>query len=420
MNPMRRMRLWIALFAAAPFSSGQSELTPETILLARIRYHMSQMLQKQPNYTCQQSIERSRRRAASQKYEIVDTVRLEVALVGSRELFSWPGAGKFEEVDIADMVRGGAIGNGNFALHARSVFLSSAATFIYAGEVTHEGRRAVKFDYKIPQYRSGYSVRMGEIEAVVGYIGAFWADPETLDLIRLEVSADDIPPQLPVSAASDAMEYERVRIGDGNFLLPASSDMRIADLRGNESRNRTRFMNCRQYTGESVLTFEDLPEEETPLAKSPPAQIEVPEGLELDLKLMTPVDSSKNAVGDAVEAVVDRAAKRNGRVIVPKGAAVKGRITRLEHRPRPAPHYIIALDFSTLEFEGHQAVLHGTVQSVSRSLVAANPAYAIRQLERAYRESRDNTLFEPGTRLRMPRGWRFVWRAGAASTEEIK
>jgi hypothetical protein len=129
MNAMRYMRLWILFVAAAPISYNQTELASETILLARIRYHMSQTLQKQPNYTCEQSIERSRRRAASQKYEIVDTVRLEVALVGSRELFSWPGAGKFEETDISDMVRGGAIGNGNFALHARSVFLSNAPTY---------------------------------------------------------------------------------------------------------------------------------------------------------------------------------------------------------------------------------------------------------------------------------------------------
>src|SRR5687768_11173570 len=100
MNAMRHTRLWIALLAAAPLLPGQTDLTPETILLARIRYQMSQTLQKQPNYTCEQSIERSRRRVASQKYEIVDTVRLEVALVGSRELFSWPGAGKFEDGDI--------------------------------------------------------------------------------------------------------------------------------------------------------------------------------------------------------------------------------------------------------------------------------------------------------------------------------
>jgi hypothetical protein len=149
-------------------------------------------------------------------------------------------------------------------------------------------------------------------------------------------------------------------------------------------------------------------------------EVRIAEGIELELKLVTAIDSSKNAVGDAVEAVVDRAVKHDGQVIVPKGATVKGRITRLEHRTRPAAHYIIAFEFSTLEFEASQARLHGTVRSLSRSWVPAGQTYAVRQLEYAYRNTEDGTLFEPGTRLRIPRGWRLVWRAGAASKEEIK
>jgi hypothetical protein len=92
----------------------------------------------------------------------------------------------------------------------------------------------------------------------------------------------------------------------------------------------------------------------------------------------------------------------------------------MEHRPRPAPHYIIAFEFSTLEFEAHRAHLHGTLRSVSRSLVSGSQTYAVRQLENAYRGSEEATLFEPGTRLRMSRGWRLIWRAGTAAKEEIK
>jgi hypothetical protein len=217
------------------------------------------------------------------------------------------------------------------------------------------------------------------------------------------------------------MDYSRVRIGEGDFLLPSSSDLRISDLQGNESRNRTRFLNCRQYTGESVLTFDDPPEN-SPAEPAKIAQTEIvlPDGVELELKLLTAIDSSKNAVGDRIEAIVDRAMKREAGILVPKGANVKGRITRLEHRTRPAPHYIIALEFSTLEFEAHHARLNGTVRSLSRSWVPASQTYAVRQLEFAYRDSEERTLFEPGTRLRIPRGWRLIWRSGAASKEETK
>src|SRR5579884_1905575 len=98
-------------------------VTPEVLLLARIRTQMSRTLERQPNYTCVQEIERSHRIPPKHKFQLVDMLRLEVALVDGREMFAWPGAQKFEETELQKMVpQGAAIGNGNFALHARNVF----------------------------------------------------------------------------------------------------------------------------------------------------------------------------------------------------------------------------------------------------------------------------------------------------------
>ena len=156
---------------------------------------------------------------------------------------------------IACIDTGGAIGNGSFALHAKSVFLSRSPTFAYFGETTLNDRRAIRYDYRIPQMLSGYEIRVGPNHAIMEYHGSFWVDADTLDLIRLEVHADKPPPNLNLTEASDTMEYRRARIGGAEFLLPQSSELQMIDLLGNVVRNRTQFSACRQYAGESKLSF---------------------------------------------------------------------------------------------------------------------------------------------------------------------
>src|SRR5215467_1270517 len=90
--------------------SPETPLKPEVIQLSRIRARAIENLNRMPNYTCRETIERSVRKPPAKRFQLVDTVRLEVALVKGKELFGWPGAEKFEEGEIGDLVKGGAIG----------------------------------------------------------------------------------------------------------------------------------------------------------------------------------------------------------------------------------------------------------------------------------------------------------------------
>ncbi len=125
--------LWFAVICAA------QELSPESLMLARIKVRMAENLKRLPNYTCLQTIERSTRSSATQRYRPMDILRMEVALVGGKELFAWPGEQNFQEREFREIATSGAMGNGNFALHARSVFLSNVPTFKYAGRETRDG-----------------------------------------------------------------------------------------------------------------------------------------------------------------------------------------------------------------------------------------------------------------------------------------
>jgi hypothetical protein len=51
-----------------------------------------------------------------------DRLRLDVALADSREIYSWPGAARFDDREIDEFVPDGAIGAGPFAAALLEVF----------------------------------------------------------------------------------------------------------------------------------------------------------------------------------------------------------------------------------------------------------------------------------------------------------
>ncbi len=363
-SQVRRLcRLSLAL-AALGLCGAQKDLPPDLLLLARIKVRMAENLERLPNYTCLQTVERSMRRAKSGKYELLDTVRLEVAYLSGKELFSWPGAGKFDERELHDII-GGTTSTGAFALLARTVFLSRAPVFKYQGERVVSGRRSHQFEFLVRRLVSGYQIRVGKEAGITGFRGTFCADAGTLDLIRLEIEAEEIPPNLGVSEVHNAMEYGSVRIGEGRFLLPVASELRMTDMLGNDNRNRTTYSACRQYAGESAIKFEDPPPDAPAVAAEPPAPISLPAGLTIELKLEHEIAGRRLAIGDPVRTVATKEARKDGAIVLPKGAILTGRISRWEHRRAGIDYWVLGLIFDTVEFGGRRGEFHGVPQSIA-------------------------------------------------------
>ena len=342
------LSVWWKLSVLAPALlaaqyTPNTPLSPETILLARIRYVMAENLQSLPNYTCTMEIERSRRKAKSKRFESQDLLRIEVALVSGKELYAWPGSSEFEEREISDMIPGGAIGSGDFALHVKSVFLTSVPTFTYRGRTTLGNVPVHQFDYSVPRLRSGYLLRVKPAQGIVGYHGTAYNEIESLDLVRLEFEADDIPSNVPIQKARNIIEYQRVPIGGATFLLPKSSELVITDLVGEESRNRTSFNNCRQFSGESVLTFDEPPKDDPSQPQQPPVTVTLPADSDLYLKLTGVSSRGRMAVGDSFQAEVTRAIRKKGEEFLAKGARVEGRITQFLRLPGPDTFYLVGL-----------------------------------------------------------------------------
>src|ERR1700716_1004330 len=86
--------------------------------LARTRQKMAQSLTHLPDFTCVATTQRSVQKAGRADFKVVDTLRFEITYAGGTELWSWPGASKFEDRPIAAVIRSGTIGQGEFSLHA--------------------------------------------------------------------------------------------------------------------------------------------------------------------------------------------------------------------------------------------------------------------------------------------------------------
>ena len=347
----------IVLLLVAFSLRAQTPLSPDLAALTKIRQRMVYNLDHQPNYTCVETIERASRLKANGNLKVVDILRLEVALVDGRELFAWPGAKKFEEADVSKMITSGAIGNGNFGTYAKSLFTTTVPTFHYAGEEDFQGKRAIHFEFKITQMFSGWSIRFTNAGAIVGYHGSFYADPVTFDLEHIDVIADDIPSMLMLSSVQDKVDYAVARIGDGNFLLPSESELSLVGVAGTEDRNHVKFSSCRQFSGESVLTFGDAPasKEEGP---APAREFDLPLGLDLELVLEKDIDLSTAAMGDPVYARLTRDLKDKMQIVVPKGATATGRIVRLE---KEADHSVVGIEFPEIEAPGILAHMKGYI-----------------------------------------------------------
>src|SRR6516162_5918097 len=99
------MTMWrLAALPLACVAVAQDTGQSDEGLLAKIRLHMMETLTRQPNYTCLETVERSRRDASTRKYRLEDTLRIEVALVDGKEMFAWPGSKQFEDRDFRDMI----------------------------------------------------------------------------------------------------------------------------------------------------------------------------------------------------------------------------------------------------------------------------------------------------------------------------
>ena len=414
----------IGLMLVGALGAQSPDIPPNVLFLSRAMRHIRQTITVVPNFTCTETIYREQLTPPAKKFEQLDVVRLEVAKVGSKEVFAWPGARRFEEKPIASFVGAGMIGDGIFNAFGADLFLHGLATMDVVGPEEISGRKAIRVNYVVGPLHASFNIHTELGSANVSYSGSFWVDPENFDLIRLNVRADDIPATLQLSWALINADFAILE----GAALPQSAVMQMARASGLVSRDQIAFSGCRKFTGDTRITFDTAEPDSGPVETSPirnPAIL--PGDLEIPLRLVTEVDINTSKVGDEVSAVIEGDVKRGHQTWLRKGSIAYGRIRRLERRRGRPDYVLLGLEFSEaeagqerVEFLARLKSVPGTQGSMLRHLEEPEDQPVLNQgrlvTEKSWTEAFDppmagvGYLYLNSEPFRLPAGVRMVWQ----------
>jgi hypothetical protein len=235
--------------AAQPIADGQ---------LASFRRQVRQVMTDVPNYTCVETITRTRR-AHTRDFLPVDKIRLEVSSVAGKEMFARPGAQSFDTRDVTELVKNGMIGSGMFASLARNIFVDQKGTLKYKGKENVDDRPALRYNFQLSEQQSGFKLLVNNRLEPLAFKGSFWFDPVSMDLLRLEAYGDRIPSSLNVDQAVMRTTYARAHIGKSDALLPKTSELSVTYLSGVTERDEINFSGCHEYGSDSTIRFDAAP-----------------------------------------------------------------------------------------------------------------------------------------------------------------
>jgi hypothetical protein len=204
-------------------------------------------------------------------------------------------------------------------------------------------------------------------------------------------------------------------VGSRLSLLPLRSEVRLRDDKGVESINRTRLSRCKEFSGESTISFEDIAES-TVADSAQRKPLALPLGLQIELALDSPIEHGEHAVGDKIQATVRTDVRTDVRhhrdTLIPKGSIATGRILRMQRELMEEPVYSITLKFDQIQGKDFVAPL-------SLRLLRTDPSSAIPLdlLRRRYptRKVIEVPVADPNgflrftDHLKLPRGFVTIW-----------
>lgn len=424
-----KLTLPLLLAFAALRSAVAQDLPPGAVLLARIKSHTRAELARLPNCSCLESVRREYRPSGG-KLRPLDTIRLEVLYSNHHEFYASPGDRAFNEEHPSAFAGSGTIGNGHFALFLSEIAGEGLVTYQYKGEEPLRGHLLARYDYRVPVSMSGHTMTFTEGRGTVGMKGSFWADPATFDILRIEMEAEDIPPQLPVELSTTAIDYSHTNLGGADFLVPQAAETRLVKFSGEESINHIEFTHCHLYGAESSISFGPSSGPATFGASSVlEVKRELLPALQIVVKVATPV-TQQTPVGKLIEGAVVGNVVRKGNVIIPDGSPVRGRVRRLEWNPDKGGYFVVALEFTDIEVGGARYRFFADLQETDplpglhqtlridkrepRAVADGNPAYVESTEILSLPEIPGvGSFFVQSPNLELPAGFRMTWKTRA-------
>jgi hypothetical protein len=227
-------------------------------VIERARAAAQAFSEKLPNYVCKQFMARYMSTSRPVDWRPLDVVSTEVVYEGDKESYrnveinGKPVNKPMEEI-------GGSWSTGEFGSALLDLFSPlTAAEFHFRKDSIVSGIEAKVYDFSVERPRSHWHVQVPSQSINPAYEGAVWIDPKSGRVLRIEMQARALPEEFPLDTVESAVDYAKVRIGEGEFLLPVRAE-NLSCQRGtpNCSRNTIDFRNYHKYNADSSITFAD-------------------------------------------------------------------------------------------------------------------------------------------------------------------
>jgi hypothetical protein len=279
-------------------------------------------------------------------------LRLDVTIIPGGEIYSWVGASKFEEGGIDQVVKEGPIGTGPFGALLAVIFHQDVKTFRFNRYVLYHGRALFEYSFEVSNEVSQYRVKAGDSWVKTAYSGTLQADPDTDEVVRIAVQTAELPLATNNCQTTTAMDFDLARIGSSRFLLPKDARQRFVRRTGEEVENSTTLSNCREYKGESTISFSGEPESVGDDGQPVAPHVQFPPGLPFTFELTTPISMDTAAAGDSFAGSLVNALRDKGKMLAPSHAKVQGRVVRVEIGRTFPTKAVVVLRLTTIEIGG--------------------------------------------------------------------
>lgn len=231
--------------------------TAQDATLTKARTAVSTFMQGLPNYVCTEMVTRYVNTTHVVDWRPLDTVSTEVVYENGHERYTnikinGKDSGKQRMEDLS-----GAWSTGEFGSVLADLFSrATAADFRFRKPSSIVGRSARIYDFTVERDNSHWHVQVPSQSVIPAYRGSVWIDEQNGRVLRIEMQASNLPEAFPLDRVESATDYDYVRFGEKEFLLPVHAEVLSCERDKSDcSRNTIDFRNYHKYEGESTIIF---------------------------------------------------------------------------------------------------------------------------------------------------------------------
>jgi hypothetical protein len=174
------------------------------------------------------------------------------------------GAEKYKNILVngqpprVDIEKTGSWTRGEFSSLQLDVLSPNTNAHFHGKQATKiVNRAAFLYDFSVERPNSHWHIEADGQNDQPAYTGSIWIDKENYRVLRIELSAQNLPSSFPLDTVESAVDYDYVVIGDGKYLLPVHSEaLSCAHGANGCTRNVIEFRNYKKFAADSNITFD--------------------------------------------------------------------------------------------------------------------------------------------------------------------